>query len=305
MPTSKPRHFRATSFAFAALTATLLVAVSLSGIVRGDETAAKVAPATPESLAFFETKIRPVLIDNCVSCHGKNAQIAGLRVDSREALLKGGDSGASLVPGDAAKSLLVQVIKHAGKIKMPQGGKLKDSEIADIEAWVAMGAPWTPSVAAKPSEGESKPAKPAPVWWSLKPVTSPPLPPVKNAAWAQSPIDRFVLARLEAAKLAPAPDADRRTLLRRVTYDLTGLPPTPADTAAFVADKRLDAYETVVNRLLVSPRYGERMARLWLDVARYADTKGYVFEEDRNYPNAYTYRDWVINAFNRDIKFAR
>ena len=140
-------------------------------------------------------------------------------------------------------------------------------------------------------------------FWSLQPVKQPAIPVVKNKTWAKNPIDSFVLARLEAKGLTPAPAADRRTLLRRVTFDLTGLPPTPAEAEAFLGDKSPDAYEKVVDRLLASPRYGERWGRMWLDVARYADTKGYVFNEDRNYPNAYTYRDWVINAFNRDLPY--
>ncbi|MBC7807103.1 MAG: PSD1 domain-containing protein [Akkermansiaceae bacterium] len=325
MPTSKPRAPLSTvPVTFALLTGTLLAAVLLPGVLsprsaRSDETLLPQAPATPEALAFFETKIRPVLADNCYSCHGKNAQIAGLRMDSREALLKGGDSGTSLVPGDPEKSLLLQVVQHSGKIKMPQGGKLKDNEIADIAEWIKMGAPWTAKSPPTPNTGgggASKgriPASPLtppvlgvggpPKLWSLQPVKKPALPAVKNTAWCKLPVDRFVLARLEAKNIAPMPPADKRTLLRRVTYDLTGLPPTLAETTAFLGDKSPDAYEQAVNRLLASPRYGERMARLWLDVARYADTKGYMFQEDRNYPNAYTYRDWVTDAFNRDTPY--
>jgi cytochrome c553 len=250
---------------------------------------------TPEQATFFETKIRPVLATKCTDCHGKNAQLGGLRLDSRAALLKGGATGPSLVPGDPDASLLIRAVRHSGKLKMPQGGKLAANEIADLEAWVKMGAPW-PSKSAV-----STPTK-APLW-SLQPVIKPKPPVTQKPGWVLNPIDAFVLAKLEAKKLAPAPTADRRTLIRRVTYDLTGLPPTYAEVEAFVKDKSPGAYERVVERLLASPRYGERWARQWLDVARYADTKGYVFEEDRNYPNAYTYRRWVIDALNRDLPY--
>ncbi|HVK05870.1 MAG TPA: PSD1 and planctomycete cytochrome C domain-containing protein, partial [Armatimonadaceae bacterium] len=237
---------------------------------------------------------------NCTSCHGKDAQMGGLRLDSRAALLKGGDGGPGMVVGDPEKSLLVEVVRHTGKIKMPQGGKLKPEEIAALEAWVKMGAPWPES---------NKVAAPAPAGantlWSLKPVVKPIPPKVNNATWAAGALDRFVLAKLEAQGLKPSPPADRRTLLRRVSYDLTGLPPTAEEVAAFVADKSPDAYRKVVDRLLDSPRYGERWARHWLDLARYSDTKGYVFVEDRNYPNAYTYRNWVIKAFNDDMPYDR
>lgn len=261
---------------------------------------AKQAPANPpaatkEQVAFFEKKIRPVLSDNCFGCHGAKTHLGGLRVDSIADLLKGGDSGPAVVPGDTNKSLLVVAVRQVGLLKMPQGGKLTSAEVADLETWVQMGAPW-------PAESASKAKEPERLW-SLQPVKNPAIPKVKNQAWVRNPIDAFVLAKLEAKKLSPAAPADRRTLLRRVTYDLIGLPPTIGETEAFLADKSPGAYGKVVDRLLASPHYGERWARHWLDVARYADTKGYVFEEDRNYPNAYTYRQWVIDAFNRDLPY--
>ena len=247
-----------------------------------------------DQAAFFEAKIRPVLASSCYSCHGKDAQLGGLRLDSREAILKGGATGPSIVPGDPDKSLLIRAVQQAGQLKMPQGGKLTADKIADLAAWVKMGAPWpvsVPKVASKPP------------LWSLHPVRKPSAPTVKNRAWAKNPIDAFVLARIEARGMTPAPAADRRTLLRRVTYDLIGLPPTAAETDSFLADKSPNAYEKVVDRLLASAHYGEKWARHWLDVARYADTKGYVFEEDRNYYSAYTYRDWVIDALNNDLPY--
>jgi hypothetical protein len=252
---------------------------------------------TKDQIAFFEKKIRPVLVDNCYGCHGSKSHMGGLRVDSIADLLKGGGSGPAIVPGEPNKSLLMIAVRQSGLLKMPQGGKLSPSEVADIEAWVQMGAPW-------PGGSQSKAAEPEKLW-SLQPVRKQPMPKVKRGAWVQNPIDAFVLAKLEARKLDPAAPADRLTLIRRVTYDLTGLPPTVGETEAFLADRSPKAYENVVDRLLASPRYGERWARHWLDVARYADSKGYVFNEDRNYPNAYTYRQWVINAFNRDLPYDR
>jgi len=252
---------------------------------------------TADQVTFFETKIRPVLVANCFSCHGKDAQLSGLRLDSAAAILKGGDTGSDVVPGDPAKSLLIKAIHQSGNLKMPPGGKqLKPNEIADFEAWIKMGAPWPDGA----STGKGPQYAPL---WSLEPIKSPAIPKVKLKGWVSNPIDSFVLAKLEANKLKPAPGVDRRTLLRRVTYDLTGLPATAEETDAFLADKTPKAYEKVVDRLLASPQYGERWARQWMDVARYADTKGYVFEEDRNYYSAYTYRNWVIDAFNRDLPY--
>ncbi len=249
---------------------------------------------TPDQISFFENKIRPVLASNCFSCHGAEKQFAGLRLDSIDAIKKGGDSGPAVVLGDPEKSLLIEVIRHTGDIKMPKGKKLPAPVIQDLEAWVKMRAPWP--------TGEKTRATKAPLW-SLQPVGNPKLPTVKSKLWPKNGVDSFILAGIEQAKLVPAPAADKRTLIRRVTYDLTGLPPSADEVDQFLADKSPNAYTKLVDRLLASPRYGERKARQWLDVARYADTKGYVFEEDRNYPNAYTYRDWVISAFNSDLPY--
>jgi mono/diheme cytochrome c family protein len=263
-------------------------------------------PISPEAAAYFESKVRPVLIDNCIGCHGPDAQLGGLRLDSRAAILKGGNSGPALIPGDPDKSLLIQSIRQVGKIKMPQGGKLKDADVAALADWVRGGALW-PTVkgevvsASGPKEYTLTPEQEK--FWSLQPVHMPVLPKVKNAAWCQSPLDRFVLAKLEAKGLKPTAPASKRVLIRRVTFDLTGLPPTTDEVNAFIADKSPQAFAKVVDRLLASPRYGERWARHWLDVARYSDSKGYVFTEDRNYPYAYAYRDWVIDSFNKDLPY--
>jgi cytochrome c553 len=258
---------------------------------------------TPEQAAFFESKIRPLLLESCISCHGKDAEMGGLRLDSRAALLKGGNGGPAVKPCDPEHSLLITAVHQTGALKMPQGGKLKPDQIAVLEEWVKMGAPWPEGAAAVATASKPEAWR---TFWSLQPVrTAPALPKVKNKAWIRNPVDAFVLAKLETKGLTPAAPADRRTLLRRITFDLTGLPPTTAEVEAYLTDKSPDAYEKVVERLLASPRYGEYQARHWLDVARYADTKGYVFTEDRAYPNAYTYRDWVIRAFNEDLPYDR
>ena len=263
---------------------------------------------TPQQAEFFETHVRPLLFNKCFGCHAEKAQQGGLRLDSLDAMLKGGGGGPVLVPGNVDKSRLLTAIHYSGALKMPPGGKLKDDEIATLTDWVKMGAPWPNakiSDAARAAQrGEYVLSDAQKNFWSFQPVKSAPsLPSVKNSAWVKSPIDRFILAKLEAKGLKPALPADRRTLIRRANFDLIGLPPTPEEIDAFVADKSPDAFARVVDRLLASPHYGERWARHWLDVARYADTKGYVFTEDPNFYNAYTYRDYVVKAFNSDLPY--
>jgi len=238
-PSYRALGILAASFAFAAYSAS------------ARQESKVVANPTADQITFFETKIRPVLADNCLSCHGRTTQLGGLRLDSLQAVLKGGDSGPAILPGEPNKSLLIQAVRQTGSLKMPQGGKLSPNEVSNLEAWVKMGAPW-------PGSTKPEPAKPAEAFWSLQPVKKPSIPKVKLATWVRNPIDAIVLAKLEAKGLAPAPAADRRTLIRRVTYDLTGLPPTPDDVQAFLTDKSPNAYEKVVDRLLASPHYGER-----------------------------------------------
>jgi hypothetical protein len=260
--------------------------------------------ANPQAIEFFEKNVRPVLAAKCQSCHGPKRQQGGLRLDSRAALLKGSDNGAVLVPGEANKSALIRVIRYDGEVQMPPKGKLPDKVIADLTEWVKLGAPWPDEVAK--TDGQTKTvAEVRHSHWSFQPVRKPALPAVKNAGQVKTPIDAFVLARLEVKGVTPAPAADRRTLIRRVTLDLHGLPPTPEEVAAFESDRLPDAYARLVERLLASPSYGERWGRHWLDVARYADSKGYVFQEERRYPFAYTYRDYVIRAFNEDLPYDR
>jgi hypothetical protein len=258
-------------------------------------------PVSPEQAAFFEARVRPVLAENCFRCHGPQKQMGGLRLDSLPRLLKGGDDGPVIKPGDPDGSPLVRAVRHDGEHKMPPKGKLPPAAVAALAEWVKMGAPW-PQAAPGPSEASAEAAR---RHWAFRPVGRPALPAVKDASWPRTPIDRFVLARLEAAGLTPSPPADRRALIRRASFDLLGLPPTPEEVAAFEADPAPDAFARVVERLLASPHYGERWGRYWLDVARYADTKGYVFFEEADFPWAYTYRDYVIRAFNEDLPYDR
>jgi mono/diheme cytochrome c family protein len=264
-------------------------------------------PPTPEQEQFFEKKVRPVLAGNCWECHGEKKQESSFRLDSRAAILKGGDSGdRGAESGQPEKSLLVKAIQHSGDVKMPPEKKLTDGEIADISRWVEMGLPWPKSVAGtEPLSAAERVGEARRRLWSLQPVQRPAIPVVSKGEWLDTPVDAFILARLDAAKLSPSPEVDRRTLIRRASFDLLGLPPMPEDVRAFVEDASPDAYERLIDRLLASPRYGERWGRHWLDVARYGDTKGYAFMQERKYPFSYTYRDYVIGAFNKDLPYDR
>jgi mono/diheme cytochrome c family protein len=251
---------------------------------------------------FFESKVRPVLAQNCYACH-TDTRSGGLRLDSAEAIQKGGKSGPPIVPGKPDESLLIQAIRQTHeRLKMPPGRKLKEEEIAAITDWVKSGAVW-------PAGAPKAPASPPYVitaqqraFWSFQPVHKPAVPEVKDKAFVRSPIDAFVLSKLEAKGLKPARPADKRVLIRRATLDLTGLPPAPEEVDAFLKDQSADAFAKVVDRLLASPRYGERWGRYWLDVARYSDDKLNSTAEEP-YPNAFRYRDWVIQAFNRDMPY--
>ena len=260
------------------------------------------ADLTPAQLQFFENKIRPVLADNCYKCHSQQAQKikAGLLLDTREGVLKGGNSGPAIVPGDPDKSRLITAVRYTDTdLQMPpKDKKLSDTQIADLEAWVKMGAP-DPRVARAVQKGRADPDK---KHWAWQPLTKPAVPEVKNSAWAKTPVDNFILAKLEEKGLKPTPAADKRTLIRRATFDLIGLPPTPEEVRKFLNDDSPDAFAKVVDRLLASPHYGERWGRHWLDVARYSDTKGQIRRqrEDPNNPYAWTYRDYVIRSFNED-----
>ncbi len=250
---------------------------------------------TPEQLDFFERQVRPLLAANCLTCHGPQKQEGGLRLDTREAVLKGGDSGPAAIAGNAKESRLVQAIRREGDLQMPPNSSLRPAVVAALTRWVELGLPWP----------EGVPVKAADAWkvhWAFQPVVKPALPSVGGGDGA---IDKFVVAKLSESKLSLSSQADKRTLIRRAYFDLLGFPPTYEEVAEFEQDQSPDAWPRLVDRLLASPRYGERWGRHWLDVARYADNKGYVFFEEKNYPWAYTYRDYVIRSLNEDRPFDR
>lgn len=260
---------------------------------------------TAEDLEFFEKRVRPLLAEKCLECHGGDETSGGLSLDARDHWLAGGDSGPAIVPGAPEKSLLIEAIGYKNRdLQMPPKAPLSESEITVLSEWIARGAPdprrATPAAAAPVTgmsldEGRN--------FWSFLPVANPPVPQVKDTAWVQTPIDAFILAELEAHGLAPAPAADRRTLLRRASLDMLGLPPTPAEVEAFLADESPGAWGRVIERLLQSPQYGVRWGRHWLDVARYADSNG--LDENLAFGTAWRYRDYVIDAFNSDKPYDR
>ncbi|HEU0123981.1 MAG TPA: PSD1 and planctomycete cytochrome C domain-containing protein [Bryobacteraceae bacterium] len=252
---------------------------------------------------FFETKVRPVLAKNCFSCHTQT-KLGGLAMASREDLLKGGKTGPAIVSGDPEKSLLVLAITHQHeRFKMPpSGAKMDEVSIGHIKQWIRDGAVFPEGPGTKQAGKQYIVTKEQRQWWAFQPVKNPAPPAVKNKAWGKSPIDAFILAALEAKDKKGMGPADRRTLIRRATLDLTGLPPTASEIDAFLADKSPDAFAKVVDRLLASPHYGERWGRVWLDVARYSDDKlNSTMDEPR--PNAFRYRDWVVQAFNKDMPY--
>jgi len=265
---------------------------------------AQPASVSQEQKDFFENRVRPVLAQNCFACH-TNSQMGGLRLDSREGLLKGGKSGPAVVPGDPGKSVMISAVRQTGEIKMPRNGHLTEAQIGDLTNWVKDGAVWPE--AAKTSQAAGSGIRPEQRnFWSFQPLKNPDPPKPKNATWALNNIDRFVLAKIEKEGIKPAPVADPRTLLRRLTYDLTGLPPTYEEVKAFENDKSPNAYEKAVDRLLASPHYGEMWARHWLDVTRYAEDDYRIAQKDMHkerYKFAYTYRDWVMEAMNSDMPY--
>jgi mono/diheme cytochrome c family protein len=264
-------------------------------------------------LDYFEREVRPILVDACQKCHGPDKQESDLRLDSRTAALKGGASGVAIVPGQPEKSLLIEAIRHTGDITMPPQAKLTEAQIAAITHWVKLGAPWpNETTAAAKANGAAQ------THWAFQPVRDPPVSGASGGRQApdhveqpaavnhreahasrspNNPIDAFIRSRLVAEGLTPSPPADRRTLIRRATFGLTGLPPTPDDVEAFERDTDPRAYENLIQRLLTQPQYGEHWGRHWLDVARYSDTKGYVYaREQRFWVHAWVYRDWVASV---------
>ncbi len=297
------------------VTSIVLTSAWWVGLARGGEGGLnpKVQAAREQ---FFEQSVRPLLVENCYSCHGEKKQKGGLRLDSLEGILKGGESGPAVVPGKPEESLLVVAVNYEGP-EMPPTGKLAPEKIAVLARWVSLGAPWpardraAAHATAALGNPRSQPDRAAAdrALWSLQPLRRPEVPGITEAQslagseWLSNPIDRFILKKLLDRGLMPAPEADQTTLIRRVTFDLTGLPPTPEEVDAFLADDQPDAYERLVDRLLASPRYGQRWARHWLDLVRYAESDGY--RQDAYRPHAWRYRDYVVRSFNTDKPYDR
>ena len=259
-----------------------------------------VAAVEPDGVGFFEQKIRPILVQECYGCHSAGAKKVrgGLRLDTRAAVLTGGDSGPAVVPGKPDESLILEALRHEG-LAMPPKNKLPDAVVADFERWITMGAP-------DPRDGQAVPVRSeidleaGRRFWSYQPPRRRSPPPVAQSDWPRTDIDRFLLAALEAQKLRPVGDADRATLIRRLAFDLVGIPPTPEEIDTFVADPAPDAYVRLVDRLLASPQFGERWGRHWLDVVRFGESltlRGLVFKE------AWRYRDYVIDALGADMPY--
>ncbi|MGB1709188.1 MAG: DUF1549 domain-containing protein, partial [Rubripirellula sp.] len=260
-----------------------------------------VCPAETDN-DFFEAQVRPVLIKHCLQCHGTRKQEGGLRLDSRAGWMQGGDRGVTIVPGKPSESLLIQAVQHEdANLQMPPSKPLDLHEIAALKEWVSRGAP-DPRTA-EPTTGTSTrlDVKGSRSFWSFQKLHKPAIPINQSDDWSLNPIDSFILAQLREQGILPVSDTDRRTLIRRATFDLTGLPPTPREINAFLSDESPDAFANLLDRLLDSEAYGERWGRHWLDVARYADTAG----DGADYPvrEAYKYRDWVIRAFNDDMPY--
>jgi cytochrome c553 len=261
---------------------------------------------TRQQTDYFENKIRPLFVSKCYKCHSQEAPKlkGGLSLESREGWAKGGDNGPSIVPGDPEKSMLITAVRYKDPdLQMPpKGEKLSDEQIATLENWVKMGAP-DPRTGTVVAVKKNAPRD----HWAFKPVSKAPVPEVPETNWVQTPVDAFILAKLKENGMKPSPPADKRTLIRRATFDLTGLPPTQQELKDFLADNSPGAFAKVVDRLLASPHYGERWGRYWLDTARYSDTKGDVkkMQEDPRYPYAWTYRDYVVRSFNEDKPYSR
>ncbi|MCC9608074.1 PSD1 and planctomycete cytochrome C domain-containing protein [Blastopirellula sp. JC732] len=281
----------------------LAFALLASNATVSEEAAAQTSTEpSAEAIEQFEKQIRPLLAEKCFNCHGAKTQWASLRLDARRFALEGGDSGPVIVPGKPADSLLISRIESTDELEqMPpesSGKKLSPAEITLLRNWIASGAAWPESDVPDLDDAARR------NHWAFQPISSPTPPELKDTQWPQTDVDRFILQRLQEHDLAPSPPADRRSLIRRATFDLTGLPPTQEEVDAFVADPSPDSYERLIERLLASPAYGEHWARHWLDVARYSDTKGYVYgREERNFVHSAHYRDWVIQAFNQDMPY--
>jgi mono/diheme cytochrome c family protein len=284
-----------------------LLAAALQAGLLATAVCAQIAQTPVDGVDLFDTQVRPVLERSCFKCHGEDPERlkSGLELTTRAGLLRGGSRGPALDTASPDGSLLLEAIAYENdQLEMPPAGRMSDEEIAAIRQWVQVGAPYggdQDELTAVAAEGAFTITDEDREWWSVRPLARPPAPHVRDRDWVGNEIDHFILARLEAAGLEPAAEADRRALIRRATYDLTGLPPTAAEVAAFQADERPDAWERLIDRLLSSPHYGEKWGRHWLDLVRFAETDGY--ERDRLKPGAWRYRDWVIDAFNSDVPY--
>jgi hypothetical protein len=291
------------------LSASAIISIG-SALILGLAGFSQVGPGKKVSEAdakFFESRVRPLLFDRCFSCHADSKQMGGLRLDSPQAVAKGGGRGPALVPGDVEKSRLLHVIQYDGDLKMPPAGKLSADEIGVLTEWVRRGAPWpeTPPIKNGPVTPDMRFSPTQRKFWSFQPVRRPGVPTIREPEYkVRNPIDAFLLAELRKKGLPPAPPADKRALIRRATFDLTGLPPTPGEVRDFLSDSSPNAYEKVVDRLLASPRYGERWGRHWLDLVRYCDSlDARSLGAPGDIGEAWRYRDWVVNAFNSDLPY--
>ena len=260
-----------------------------------------------KQMEFFEKSVRPILVERCFECHSGETHKGGLRLDSRAAMMSGGKNGPAMVPRKPDESKLIAVLSHEEPLKMPPKKKLPTAEIEALVKWVKMGAPWPDTAAiirTPPLQSSFKVTAKDREFWSFQPIANPTPPNVQNQAWAKTPLDRFILAKLEANNLQPVEAADKRTLIRRAYFDLIGLPPTPQQIDAFLKDDSPGAFAKVIDELLASPQYGERWGRHWLDIARYGEDQAHTFQA-RLYPNGYRYRDWVVKAFNDDMPYDR
>ena len=276
-----------------------LILLSLASVGLSEEVA---SDPNDEAISFFEREVRPVLLARCGGCHGAKKQEGGLRVDSRANLLRGGHTAPAILAEDLEQSLLLRAIRREGDLEMPPDEELPANEIRALRHWVLSGAIWPAGNVEAEATSKGKVAD----HWAFQPVREPGLPAPRLTDWIRNPVDLFVAEKLSLQGLAPSPSAARQTLIRRITYGLTGLPPTHDEVARFVNDTDPHAYDKLVTRLLASPQYAEQWARHWLDVARYSDTKGYVYaREERNWTHAWTYRDWVVRALNEDMAYDR
>ncbi len=286
---------------------TLLIAsvISAATICLADEATTTVqSPAKADQLEFFERSVRPILAEHCYSCHSSKAKKlkANLLVDSRAGLLRGGDSGAAIAPGDADASLLLAAVRYEN-YEMPPKGRLPEKDVETLELWVKMGAPWPDEKApvANQPQSDFDLLQRKSQHWVWQPIVAPKIPDITNTRWPRDELDHFVLSSLEAKGLSPTADAERSALLRRLYFDLIGLPPTPEQTAEFLADASPRAIERTVDQLLESPHFGERWGRHWLELVRYAESRGHEFDNDSL--NAFQYRDYIIRAFNADVPY--